>query len=159
MVTPHSGETDSLEVVATGRKYVNCKYTPFLASYMTKSQGTRLKLICDGPELKTLCHKFITFIAMWLYNKNVFMYYYSGLDIKVVYKKIIMYVYLIETKTVHSSAFPALFYLTLVLSTILIRSTTWIRWRSGICRLQIRVRVHQPPCSKDCKKLGEGLGD
>ena len=30
-----------------------------------------------------------------------------------------MYVYLIETKTVHSSAFPALFYLTLVLSTIL----------------------------------------
>ena len=24
--------------------------------YMTKSLGTRLKLICDGPELKTLCH-------------------------------------------------------------------------------------------------------
>ena len=37
-----------------------------------------------------------------------------------------MYVYLIETKAVHSSAFPALFYLTLVLSAILIRSTTWI---------------------------------
>ena len=37
-----------------------------------------------------------------------------------------MYVYLIETKAVHSSAFPALFYLPLVLSAILIRSTTWI---------------------------------
>ena len=38
-----------------------------------------------------------------------------------------MYVYLIETNAVHSSAFPALFYLTLVLSAILIRSTTlWI---------------------------------
>ena len=48
MVTPHSGETDSLEVVAA----------PFLTSYMTKSLGTRLELICDGimiPELKTLC--------------------------------------------------------------------------------------------------------
>ena len=58
MVTPHSGETDhdSLEVVATGRKYVNYKYAPFLASYMTKSLGTKLKLICDGPELKALCH-------------------------------------------------------------------------------------------------------
>ena len=33
-------------------------------------------------------------------------------------------VYLIETKAVNSSAFPALCYLTLVLSTILIRSTT-----------------------------------
>ena len=40
--------------------------------------------------------------------------------------KKIMYVYMIVTKAVHSSAFPALFYLTLVLSTILIRSTTWI---------------------------------
>ena len=29
-----------------------------------------------------------------------------------------MYVYLIETKAVHSSAFPALFYLTLVLSMV-----------------------------------------
>ena len=67
-----------------------------------------------------------------------------------------MHVYLIETKTVHSSAFPALFYLTLVLSTILIRSTTWIRWRSGICGLQTRVRVHQPPRSLDCEKLGQG---
>ena len=56
MMTPHSGETDSLEVVATGRKYVTYKYTPFLASYMSKSLGTRLKLICDGPELKNLCH-------------------------------------------------------------------------------------------------------
>ena len=69
----------------------------------------------------------------------------------------LMYVYLIETKTVHSSAFPAIFYLTLVLSTILIRSTTWIRWRPGICRLQARVRVHQPPRSKDCEKLVGGL--
>ena len=49
-------------------------------------------------------------------------------------------------------------FITLVLSTILIRSTTWIRWRPGICGLQARVRVHQPPRSKDCKKLGGGLG-
>ena len=34
-----------------------------------------------------------------------------------------MYVYLTETKAVHSSAFPALFYLTLVLFTILMGST------------------------------------
>ena len=66
-----------------------------------------------------------------------------------------MYVYLIETKAVHSS-FSALFYLTLVLSTILIRSTTWIRWRPGICGLQARVRAHQPPRSQDCEKLGLG---
>ena len=46
MVKPRSGETDSLEVVATGLKYVNCKYTRL----------NRLKLICDGPELKTLCY-------------------------------------------------------------------------------------------------------
>ena len=64
----------------------------------------------------------------------------------------------VETKTVHSSAFPALFYLTLVLSTILIRSTTWIRWRPGICGLQARVLVHLPPRSQDCEKLGGGLG-
>ena len=69
-----------------------------------------------------------------------------------------MYVYLIETKAVHFSAFPALFYLTLVLSTILIRSTTWIRWRPGICGLQARVHVHQPPCSQGCKKLAGSLG-
>ena len=49
-------------------------------------------------------------------------------------------------------------FITLVLSTILIRSTTWIRWRPGICGLQARVRVHQPPRSKDCEKLGGGLG-
>ena len=69
-----------------------------------------------------------------------------------------MHVYLIETKTVHSSAFPALFYLTLVLSTILIRSTTWIRWTPGICGLQPGVSAHQPPRSKNCEKLGGALG-
>ena len=70
-----------------------------------------------------------------------------------------MYGYLIETKAVHSSAFPAIFYLTLVLSTILIRSTTWIRWRPGtVCGLQARVHVHQPPRSQDCEKLCGGLG-
>ena len=56
MMTPHSGETDSLEVVVD--VIMSTKYTPFLTSYMTKSLGTRLKLICDGimiPELKTLC--------------------------------------------------------------------------------------------------------
>ena len=37
-----------------------------------------------------------------------------------------MYVYLIETKAVRFSAFPALFCLTLVLSAVLIWSTTWI---------------------------------
>ena len=61
-------------------------------------------------------------------------------------------------EAVHSSAFPALFHLTLVLSTILIRSTTWIQWRPGICGLQARVRVHQPPRSKDREKLGGDLG-
>ena len=44
-----------------------------------------------------------------------------------------MCVYLIETKAVHSSAFPALFYLTLVLSAILIRSTTWIYGGDRVC--------------------------
>ena len=48
-------------------------------------------------------------------------------------QKKIMYVYLIETKAVHSSAFPALFYLTLVLSAILIRSTTWIYGGDRLC--------------------------
>ena len=33
-----------------------------------------------------------------------------------------------------------------------------IRWRPGICWLQARVRVHQPPRSQDCEKLGGGLG-
>ena len=66
--------------------------------------------------------------------------------------------YLIETKAVHSSAFPTLSYLKLVLSTILIRSTTWIRWRPGICGLQARARVTQPPRSQDCEKLGGSLG-
>ena len=33
------------------------------------------------------------------------------------------------------------FYLTLVLSTILIRSSTWIQWKPSICGLQVRVRV------------------
>ena len=68
MVTPHSGETDSLEVVAT----------LFLASYMTKSLGTRLKLICDGPELKTLCRYY--FHINVIIQQNVLIYYYSGLD-------------------------------------------------------------------------------
>ena len=68
MVTPHSGETDSLEVVAT----------PFLASYMTKNLGTRLKLICDGPELKTLCRYY--FLINVIIQQNVLIYYYSGLD-------------------------------------------------------------------------------
>ena len=78
MVTPHSGETDSLEVVATGCKYVNYECTPFLASYMTKSLGTRLKLICDGPELKTLCH--YCFHINVIIQQNVLIYYYSSPD-------------------------------------------------------------------------------
>ena len=69
MVTPYSGETDSLEVVATGRKYVNYKYTPFLDEL-----GTRLKLICDGPELKTLCHYY--FHINVIIQQNVLIYYY-----------------------------------------------------------------------------------
>ena len=72
-------------------------------------------------------------------------------------KKIIC-VYLTETKPVHSSAFPALFYLSLVLSTILIRSTTSIRWRPSICGLPACVWVHKPSHSQDCEKLGGGLG-
>ena len=61
MKTPHTGETDSLEAVVDVIKYT----TPFTTSYMTKSLGTRLKLIYDGimiPELKTLCHYY--FISM-----------------------------------------------------------------------------------------------
>ena len=80
-----------------------------------------------------------------------------SVSLSVQWKKV-MYAYLIETKAVHSSAFPALFYLTLVLSTILIQSTTWIRWRPGMCWLQARVRIHQPPRSQDGEKLGRGLG-
>ena len=64
---------------------------------------------------------------------------------------------LIDTKAVHFCAFPALFYLTLVLSTILIRSTTSIWWRPGICGPQARVHVHHAPRSQDCEKLGGGL--
>ena len=45
---------------------------------MTKSRGTRLKLICDGPELKTLCHNF--FHINVIIQQNVLIYYYSGLD-------------------------------------------------------------------------------
>ena len=44
---------------------------------------------------------------------------------------------------------------TLVLSTILIRSTTWIRWRPGICGPHARVLVHQPPRSQDCVRAWE----
>ena len=74
MVTPHSGETDSLEVVATGRKYVNYKYTAFLASHITKSLGTSLKLICDGPELvMTFCH--------YYFHINVIMHTTECFDI------------------------------------------------------------------------------
>ena len=36
---------------------------------------------------------------------------------------------------------------------ILIPSTTWIRWRPGICGLQACVCIHQLPCSQDCKTL------
>ena len=68
-------------------------------------------------------------------------------------------VYLIETKTVHSSAFPVLFYLTLVLCTILIRSTTWIRWRPGICGFQARVRVLQPSSFQGLQKARRGPGN
>ena len=67
-----------------------------------------------------------------------------------------LYVYLIKTKAVHSSAFPALF--CWYCEPFLIRSTTWIRWRPGICGLQARVCIHQPPCSQDCEKLGSILG-
>ena len=71
-----------------------------------------------------------------------------------------MYVYLIATKAVHSSAFPALFYLTLVLSAILIRSTTWIYGGDRVCAdpkhvfgfTSLLVR------SQDSEKLGGGLG-
>ena len=70
-----------------------------------------------------------------------------------------MYVYLIETKVVHSSAFSALFYLTLVLSAILIRSTTSIYGGDRVyADSKARVLVHQLPRSQDCEKLGGGLG-
>ena len=44
---------------------------------------------------------------------------------------------------------PALFYLMLVLSAILIRSTTWMWWRPDICGLQTCAHVHQLLCSQD----------
>ena len=53
------------------------------------------------------------------------------------------YVYLIETKAVHSSAFPTLFYLTLVLSTGILNHLATVE--PGVRRLQARVRFHQPP--------------
>ena len=67
MVIPHSGKTDSLEVVATGRKYVNYKYTP-----PKLGLGTRLKVICDGSELKTLCHYY--FHINVIIQQNVLIY-------------------------------------------------------------------------------------
>ena len=69
-----------------------------------------------------------------------------------------MYVYPIETKAVHSSAFPALFYLTLLLSTILTVNHLDTMETGHICGLQARVRVHKPPRSQDYEKLGGGLG-
>ena len=45
---------------------------------MTKSLGTRLKLICDRPELKTICHYY--FHINVIIQQNVLIYYYSGLD-------------------------------------------------------------------------------
>ena len=68
-----------------------------------------------------------------------------------------MYVSLIETKTVHSSAF-LLFNIGIVHHFWYGQPLGWIRWRSGICGLQTRVCVHQPPRSKDCRMLGGGLG-
>ena len=69
-----------------------------------------------------------------------------------------MYVYLIETKTVHSSTFPARFYLTLVLFTILIRSTTWIWWRPGIYADSKHVFVFTGLSFPVLQKAGWGLG-
>ena len=43
----------------------------------TKSLGARLKLVCDGPELKTLCHYFHIKVII---QQNVLIYYYSGVD-------------------------------------------------------------------------------
>ena len=58
-------------------------------------------------------------------------------------------------QAVHSSAFPALFYLTLVLSAILTRSTTSIYGGDRV--YADSKHVHQLPRSQDCEKLGGGL--
>ena len=54
--------------------------------------------------------------------------------------------------------FQLFYILMLVLSTILIQSTTWIRWRMNICGLQACVYIHQHTHSQDYKKLDRGLG-
>ena len=64
--------------------------------------------------------------------------------------KNIMYIYQSRSLLCTSSSF--------LLSTILIRSTIWIRWRLGICGLKAHVHFHQPPCSQDCEKLGGSQG-
>ena len=67
-----------------------------------------------------------------------------------------MYVYLIETRAVHSSAIPALFYLALLLSTFWCCQSFWIQLRPGTCGLQACVRVHKPPRYQDCKSWAGG---
>ena len=70
-----------------------------------------------------------------------------------------MYVYLIVTEAVHSSAFPALFYLTLVLSAILIRSTTWIYGGDRVCADSKHVfGLTSLLVPRIAKRLGGGLG-
>ena len=56
MVTPHSGETDSLEVIATGHKYVNYKYTPFLASCECRN-GEHLGMSMNKAVVDSLIFK------------------------------------------------------------------------------------------------------
>ena len=68
-------------------------------------------------------------------EKNLEIYRVKRLLILTITVKISAHVYLIETKAVLFSAFPAASYLTSILSAILIRSTTRIRRRPGIHRL------------------------
>ena len=70
-----------------------------------------------------------------------------------------MYVYLIVTKAVHSSAFPALLYLTLVLSAILMRSTTWIYGGDRIYADSKHVFGFTSPSFPGLRKAGRGAGN
>ena len=70
-----------------------------------------------------------------------------------------MNVYLIETKAVDSSAFPALFYLTWVVSAILIRSTTWIYGGDQVYADSKHVFGFTSSSFPGLRKAGRGAGN
>ena len=74
--------------------------------------------------------------------------------------KKLMYVYLIETKAAHSSAFPAHFYNTGIVHHFHTVNHLYTVETRHICGLQARVPVHQSPCSQPgLRKAGWGPGN